>query len=147
MMKVPTWDTGLLSIWRMKIMTKLLMTVLPLLRLARMIQKLCPGDARLMKLWTRLSRLVLMQRLFTMLIQKNKAIEPFLFRLHAKVQARINEMSTTANKVTRCLSWCSMWRSCWIRETRQLTTWSCWPRAGYEQSCCSMKELSRKLSA
>eukprot|EP00090_Calanus_glacialis_P004732 TRINITY_DN13559_c0_g1_i1.p1 TRINITY_DN13559_c0_g1~~TRINITY_DN13559_c0_g1_i1.p1 ORF type:complete len:1002 (-),score=408.50 TRINITY_DN13559_c0_g1_i1:92-3097(-) len=32
---------------------------------------------------------------------KNKAIEPFLLRLHAKVQAKINEMSTTANKVTK----------------------------------------------
>jgi len=32
---------------------------------------------------------------------KNKAIEPFLHRLHAKVQARINEMSTTSSKVTK----------------------------------------------
>jgi len=32
---------------------------------------------------------------------KNKAVEPFLLRLHAKVQAKINEMSTTANKVTK----------------------------------------------
>lgn len=32
---------------------------------------------------------------------KNKAIEPFLLRLHAKVQARINEQSTTASKVTK----------------------------------------------
>jgi len=32
---------------------------------------------------------------------KNKAIEPFLLRLHAKVQARINEMSTTSSKVSK----------------------------------------------
>jgi len=32
---------------------------------------------------------------------KNKAIEPFLLRLHAKVQARINEMSTTSSKVNK----------------------------------------------
>jgi len=32
---------------------------------------------------------------------KNKAIEPFLHRLHAKVQARINEMSTTSSKVVK----------------------------------------------
>ena len=32
---------------------------------------------------------------------KNKAIEPFLLRLHAKVQAKINEQSTTASKVNK----------------------------------------------
>jgi len=32
---------------------------------------------------------------------KNKAIEPFLLRLHAKVQAKINEMSTTSSKVSK----------------------------------------------
>ena len=32
---------------------------------------------------------------------KNKAIEPFLLRLHGKVQAKINEMSTTSSKVTK----------------------------------------------
>ena len=32
---------------------------------------------------------------------KNKAIEPFLVRLHAKVEAKINEAASTKNKVTR----------------------------------------------
>ena len=32
---------------------------------------------------------------------KNKAIEPFLVRLHSKVQARINQMSSTASKVNK----------------------------------------------
>ena len=32
---------------------------------------------------------------------KNKAIEPFLVRLHAKVEAKINEMASTKNKVSK----------------------------------------------
>jgi len=34
---------------------------------------------------------------------KNKAIEPFLNRLHAKVQAQINEMASTSNKVKKMI--------------------------------------------
>ena len=33
--------------------------------------------------------------------QNKAAIKPFLHRLHAKVQARINEISTTASKVSK----------------------------------------------
>ena len=60
-------------------LSKLWMTVQLLMKLVRIIKKHLAGCARLLKLWTRLNRLILMQKLFTTKILETGLYSLFYF--------------------------------------------------------------------